>query len=809
MQTRFVTGLFPSKNKPSSQAVFETDLSRRITRNDVSPVWAKLSTQDLRCSYELGRTIPASERYASNRLSGRFFTGPSKPSNASTTRQAGSRYPEGLGLDSKSREICVSSPKKPRIPRNKVGYLAEPKSSSRTQSPVSDCQDKSNASGKKDKPQGLAESSRTTKLCLLCSPQRTIKFSVPSQLPECFTDIEFSETTPITVDCTEQPKMVVNKLSEHITNSRSASIPLSNHRCVGFGMGRSNRQPGCLRNVVQTGADTALQSKRNASHYQRPKRSLSAPEGFHSSCTMRQQICSRLPQERGGHEIDAIAGSDLPGVSDLRSISDTSQSVSHSGQVQQPCRSPVQVAPASRVALVTQIHDNCVCQMGNACDRSFCLRKSSRCRKLRDVGPGRSPGSIPRCVLQSLEFPTCVDVPSTFPCTQGPGTFESGGRNLSSGSAQVGKSFLEGRTENTGSGSPDHHLEPRKSFSGHIDRPTTSECSGTGSRSVDVWGWSNELNDWSSEQVALLQSSWRSSTYKTYSVAWKRWVEWSTKKNIDCTNPTGEELARFLADLHLVYGLAYKTILVYKSVVATFCRTDVSGHLSSHALVKHVLKSIALKTPAKQKPPVWNTDDLVTFITNYSIDINNPFLVSRHTAILLLLSSGRRIHDLTLLDIDLKHCVRSDSSITFWPRFGSKTDSQNYRQSGWKLSMAPVRNLNPVFWINQLICILNDRRQSVNCYNLFITFRGDVKAASRALIAGWVKSLLVEANISATPGSIRSAVASRSWIDNYPLEEILSRGNWRSENTFKNFYRREVVPASSKKGITDLFNPIT
>lgn len=90
-----------------------------------------------------------------------------------------------------------------------------------------------------------------------------------------------------------------------------------------------------------------------------------------------------------------------------------------------------------------------------------------------------------------------------------------------------------------------------------------------------------------------------------------------------------------------------------------------------------------------------------------------------------------------------------------------------------------------------------------------MTVRGAAKPATRTVIAGWIKHLFKYANIAFTPGSVRSAVASKNWL-NYPLDEILARGNWRSANTFKKYYRREVRSNidSSNKQITRLFRPV-
>lgn len=163
----------------------------------------------------------------------------------------------------------------------------------------------------------------------------------------------------------------------------------------------------------------------------------------------------------------------------------------------------------------------------------------------------------------------------------------------------------------------------------------------------------------------------------------KKWLVWSEQHHISSHNPSGGEVARFLSDLHLVHKLSYSTIILHKSVISTLCNPDNAGQISSHILVKQVLKSIALDKPVQTKPPVWNIDSLASYLSRYDVQHDNIFHVQRHAATLLLLCSGRRIHDLTLLRTDTDHYIQTDGSVTLWPAFGSKTDSSDYRQSGW------------------------------------------------------------------------------------------------------------------------------
>lgn len=67
--------------------------------------------------------------------------------------------------------------------------------------------------------------------------------------------------------------------------------------------------------------------------------------------------------------------------------------------------------------------------------------------------------------------------------------------------------------------------------------------------------------------------------------------------NIDPSNPAGSDVARYLSDLHLVYKLSYNTILLHKSAISTLCNAECAGALSSHVLIRHVLKSISIQKP--------------------------------------------------------------------------------------------------------------------------------------------------------------------------------------------------------------------
>ncbi|KOB72408.1 putative reverse transcriptase-7 [Operophtera brumata] len=157
-----------------------------------------------------------------------------------------------------------------------------------------------------------------------------------------------------------------------------------------------------------------------------------------------------------------------------------------------------------------------------------------------------------------------------------------------------------------------------------------------------------------------------------------------------------------------------------------------SGHIS--VSMPEMEQNLLASRPQVQSycTPIHNTESR----TKSNRPTNNPTsAVSETTAI----KFGRRIHDLTLLKISPEQFHITENSVIFWP--WSKTDSDNHHQAGWHLKRNETKNLNAVFWVKKLLKTSQSRRSArQDLVSLFITTRGVVRDASRAIIAGWIKS---------------------------------------------------------------------
>lgn len=811
-QNRFIKCIFPPACVEGTPVLPESNLSRKAFADDLPSVRFSMCSKDLCMPVKLGGTDPQRQRNKSSSLLGRFFTSQSRPSCPLPTSSGSVQNFRVPGVENKLCKINPSPSEASRILGHSLGSTQEQKISSPTKKLEATSEVVRFTSKKKGHSKRNSKHSRVSQLCQFPSAQGSFK---PPRTSQALQNIITTRPVPSesnTPTGTSRTTVVDRESRKVLAYSLPTHIQLFGDRCVRRSLGRSTEQCEADRSVVSSRNDFALQSKRNVSNLTRFKRSLSAPDRLHFVNTERQQVCGFVPEKRRGHQVDTADGSDLPDTSHSRSLQGPYRDSLSTRSVQCRSRSPVSLVTSAGMAPLTRNNRENILQMGRTCDRFVRVGKSACSSEIWDARCNRSAGLSSQCFQPNVELLPSVGVSTAFPNASSTAAPELGNRSVPSGGSSLEQSFLEARPQKPCPQSPIHDMQPESGLDRYHNRLSTSNDTGYGSRGVEMWGWSKSLAGWSQDQKQLLQKGWRESSLKTYQVAWQRWCVWANENSVSVSKPNGSDLGRFLLDLHLKHGLAYNTILVYKSAVSTLCDPDSNNRLSTHLLVKQALKSISIQNVKPNKAPIWDTDLLTNWLKDNQVDINNFYECSGRAAILLLLVSGRRIHDLTLLSVDDENCIITNNSVILWPKYGSKTDSVTNRQSGWRLLQnKDYQTIDPIFWLKRVIELSQSRRLICKQSNLFLTVCGKPKAASRTNIAGWVKKILLQAGIKASPGSVRPAVASKNWVQNCPIDEILARGNWKSENTFAKYYCREIsspTPASTSQSISNLFSPI-
>lgn len=783
-------------------------LSASTVANDLFTVRPVFSAQNFCLNNQLGCGVFEASQYQMCGIFRRFLA--CEPLQISARRRRGicDKDTAATRMDNKLREVCTSSDTMPRIPGHNMGHKtqrnvlvgAEVLNATQSTSPT--------APERQMVPQTVPNTTGETQFRDLCYAERSASLSHTAILQSTAV-----EAAPVPSDlhattCSLRDGMVVSiyrQVDAHTPKHGNASV---NDRCIGHRVGSPTQRFGHCGFLDRTAEVLACQSKRDVCCLRGY-----TPEPISTSeraCAFanRQSDSSLIYKQGGRNKIEKAASSNSPTPYNLGRPKHSLDGALFSGPVQ--CRSGRSFSKTRVSGMASEGDGNIknISNVGHSGDRLVCLKDSSRCANICVIRQERSRSDTPQLLLSSVALQPSVVVSSpksNSPCSE---TSESSQRVLHTNCSKLEQGVLAGRRTTASETASLSDPGPSPLSNRHENRNASTTSTRPEPGGLADFGWQDILTEWTDQEQKLLMSSWRGSTINTYKPAWRRWKQWCESHSVSHLKPNADQVARYLAHLHCDIGLAYRTILVHKSVISSFTHLTSNINLSSNFFIKHILRAISLAKEMPAKPPIWNPKAILQFMSTYRFDENNIHQVSRHVATLLLLASGRRVHDLTLLRIDGNNLIDNDSSIVLWPAFGSKTDSVRHRQSGWRLKVHPDKNLDAVFWLRQLLKISANRRNTVK--SLFITAIGDVKPASRTVIGGWVKSLLRMAGINATPGSVRSAVASLNFVENFPIDQILSTGNWKMIHTFQKYYQRELINHESNASISlsNYFDPV-
>lgn len=814
-KNRPLSSVFSYTNKGKVPEIPINYLRGRSLPHDLPAFWTLHCAPRIFQNFELVGRSSSKKRYESSSLPRRFLARQSRSYSTSVPNGRGSCTSKIFGLASKSGKINRGTPESTGVPGYNLGHK---KQQSRTSLAEKGRHFKRPDENSFFRPVGLESGKigiRKNELCYVrCSPGPVAyetnakgQFKSPREEPES----KMRNSTRGTLGM----QMVDKKHKQMLPFVSTQPRDIPSNRRKQLRLGCTNQKQTFKWSLVNSSSAVAHKLQGNVSNLRNFEKIRLDFQGKDNFSSVRQSNGCILPKEPGGNEIQKAFRYDKGCFATSKKMRDNITSAIHPGHIQQCSRQLIEEEDPSRLALTSKYNQSNISDLGHPPDRSFRDQFIESGGELRIKGYKGSQCGIPKRIQSNLELQTCLGLPSSQSYTQGPTTSGNSQRNIHSNSPQLEQSVLDGGPESTFSRSSPtvDKLTPTH------DRRGNSVTSSSGSEiefaGMESTGWSNLINKWAASDIALLEKSWRKSSLKTYINPWRTWVGWCKQHHVTPNNPNPESVARFLSFLYQEKGFAPNTVKLHKSVIATFADPLNSENISGNPLVKRIIKAIDLDRPTSNRKTIWDVNQLICWMQSETIDENSIFQVSRRLALIFLLASGRRVHDLTLLKINDASMQVNEDSIHFWPEFGSKTDKPSYRQSGWKLLKHPDKQFDPIFWTLKLLEITSQRRKAnEGTDTLFISTRGRVGPASRAAIAGWIKTAFVGAKIDYSPGSIRSAVSSSRFINEMPLDTIIKSANWKGEfNFFKHYFKEIEIFKSpqtqkAKSSCDSLFIPI-
>lgn len=786
--------IFSCSNKGIASKISDHVLPKRDLCHDVSTLWSFNSPSNICKAKQLDSKSSTIFRNKSFGISRRLVNRSSQSKHLTFTSEKDNKNSYSLGMVNKLQKSRSSTTEKDILLRNNLESYRKSK--------IYFSKETNYFKTKISKDPQLSEmvvapskiATGEPQFRSVCDPTRPITLSQTSKISQQVTSNEPQKEVPYRNFISRRISLVDGSspiIHPNISEERGFA---HGNRCLRFGMGGSNRRFLDCRYLDSSSNEMAHQSERDVCSFYSYKKALKDPKRQINFSSVRQSNNNLLHSKPGRNKISYSSKTNGGTVKINSSIQHPIDFTFHPRSLQ--CNSGLSVSSKdySGVALIPTDNQCNIQDVGVSRNRSVRIQDVGSGIDLCVPGPARSRSSFRRCFQSELELQPCLDFSASNVNASSSSASEYIKGSLHNNSTKMGKSFLETRPGSPSSGTSLHDPKSQPKSNRHKDAQTTTGSQPFVFGGLEDSGWNDQVAGWNKDDLNLLETAWRKSTLNTYKAPWNNWLRWAKCKDISINNPSPQEVALYLSYLHRIRKLSYSSILVNKSVICTFANPIRGEVLSSHPIIRQMLKAISLKVPPRNnKKNIWDVDALLNWMKSNQPNIDSLFEVSRYVAILLLLASGRRVHDLTLLMIDEDHCQISVDDITLWPIFGSKTDKASSRQSGWKFLDNADQPFNAVFWIKKLIEVSGTRRKAVEkITNLFISTRGKVRQASKAIIGGWIRTVFKEAQISATPGSIRSAVGSKKMSYNFSLDDVLACGNWKNKQNFFRFYFKEI-----------------
>ncbi|XP_011313827.1 uncharacterized protein [Fopius arisanus] len=599
---------------------------------------------------ELGCGDPSSTRCEGRRLPRRLPAGLPEPSHSTLSSHPGNEETRVFGLARQLKQVHPGALPRTGLPRFNLEYCGEPHvppSKKGTQDPPFIRRTQVQWSlPSKATPNTLG----APQLRRLRDTQRAPPLSLPTDLFNEFQPEETSPKTPYPHNRKKRAEVVVGGSSPELPTPQATSPILLDDGRSGQRLGSPVRISSYGRDLDKRAERLALQQEGDVCSSLSVTRGSPSNSGLACHVADRQQVTSCIHKERGWNKVLQSPGANLSSPSACGRFPNHLIRVVSPRKVQRDCRQSLQRKATPRMAPPSSSHRTDIQTMGGPRNRPLRKQKVSSGHSLRLTGLDRSIRILSRRLQSAMAVQASLGLPSAQSTTQNVSTPQQVPGNLSGNSPRVGTDILESRSGQQSGFTANKNSESE----GNSARPDHGTPPATGGKNlspgVEDWGWTSLTNDWSSPERQLLSTSWRQSTIGTYRAPIQRWLRWCENKGIAPTSPKAPQLARVLAGLFLREKLAYNTILLHRSAVTTFCAGRSSEDLTSHFLVRQVLKAINISRPPEIRSPIWDAEIVMNWLSRGTPDLT-LFELSRRTATLLLLASGRRVHDLTLLSI--------------------------------------------------------------------------------------------------------------------------------------------------------------
>lgn len=529
--------------------------------------------------------------------------------------------------------------------------------------------------------------------------------------------------------------------------------------------------------------------------------------GQHNSCS--------LSQESGRNSFTFSLSDSQRHSPSVFSTPGSSSGETYCGAPQYSSRHSIQIPCSSKhgVGTTSSSFQSCDSSLGVTSDRSVCDQSQSQTSNICVSGSG-SKIFCGRRNEPILERNVRVRLPS-FQVSL-PSTSENSRGKLQDHSycSSMAKTVLVSRPSAPImclSSSSTSETRPSVSNQGQGSLSKSRKTSSTRLASLRV---SLRKRGFSEGATKHLTKSVRDSTSIVYDAKWSIFSDWCSEREIDPFQVTVQQLADFLVFLFESKGLCPSTIKGYRSAISRTIHISGGPDFGINEHISLLVRSFSLERPRqKTLVPKWDLGLVLSFLKLPPFEpaetIDLRFL-SYKCCFLLALASGRRrseIHAFSISDACLRF-NRDKSSVTLLtdPAFLAKNQIPDKGAEPVVIPALPSDSISVLLCPVRILSIYLERTcslRSVSNSRLFIPIKKGISDLSVKTISTWIckcislaygsskAELLNSFNVKAH--DVRGISTSWALFNSASLEEVLSAGFWRNENSFISHYLQSMA----------------
>lgn len=597
------------------------------------------------------------------------------------------------------------------------------------------------------------------------------------------------------------------------------------HRCIDCRMGCSLSICNCFRELDPTGNKITYKHFRNESS----SASNSEISGHYSrqtcvNCFGQFHSC-KLSEQTGRYPFLGISGSSVENIGVGSKESDFSQSTPYSRLSQYVGRPVVskESSNSNRVDLKSTSVQVDLQPLVATNDRSVCNKVQQSTPSICEPSP-RFRSLEHRCNVPKLGGPITLCISSD--------------NSFASNSDKVEKRKLQNDISSTGVSNQKLVSRPTKVINLPTSKIANIENVAKTTKNNDLSSKSRNFTvtrvepsgsnsqEFSVDVASRIAHPQRKSTTKVYKVKWNIFLQWCKDFNVNVDSLTVAQFADFCLFLFDTKKLRPGTIEGYRSAISNELFGKISWNVGKDESISRLISSFYKDRP--NVPRVLPNWDLIFVLQRLSQPPFEPLaqtslkLLTLKTIFLVALASGKRRSEIHALLFSKFHQIDNWDKVCLQTSSEFIAKNQITKQGSSVLQPIVLSSLkgyvSPLDEQDSLLCPVRalkfylDRtknlRQGKKC--LFISFQPNYKKdISPQTISSWLKSVIqmtyklsskeLDSLPSVKAHEIRHMAASWAFKGGIALEDIMTACSWRSQNTFIQFYLKDIAFETQEK----------